>query len=36
MFIVIPLLIKGIAKLVSRYRGRNGAAEVLEASAYRS
>jgi len=37
VFVVIPFLIRGIAKLVKRYRRRNDVpAEVLEASAYRS
>jgi len=35
MFVVIPLLIGGIAKLVRRYRRRGDVAEVLEASATR-
>jgi hypothetical protein len=33
MFVVIPFLIKGIAKLVRRYRGRGAVAEVQEVSA---
>jgi hypothetical protein len=34
MFVVIPLLIRGIAKLVRRYRGRDErVAEVAETSA---
>ena len=33
MFVVIPFLIKGIAKLVRRYRSRGVVAEVQEVSA---
>jgi hypothetical protein len=35
MFVLIPLLIRGIAKLVRRYRRRDEVAEVVAASATR-
>ena len=35
MFVVIPFLVRGVVKLVRRYRGRGSVAEVQEVSATR-